>query len=587
MLIYSGVVHHPIRPHVPSDPAECHVWPRLGRLDVPAGSANILVDMRAQKRTIALAILVTVLTLVLLVGYTLYSLRAFRGLGIGSQIAEASVPDKVTGTTADVFFSQTIHWGGCSPEDISSSTDQPANMSSYECAHLFAPLDWENPAGEQIELALAVHRSGKKEAPVLFYNLGGPGGAAVSSIVSQVEDGLGTSLVKNYDIVALDPRGVGASTPVHCLSNEQLDRYNSEGSILPDVPDRADQSPEEIVASMTAELSTIAAGCEKLSGSLYRHIDTVSAAKDFEMVRRILHQEKFDYLGYSYGTFLGATYAQLYPNAVGRMVLDGAVDPAMNLNDISDLQIRGFEESISHWIDGCLAEDECGLKGPKQAATTQLVNFLNDLEDQPMETSDKTRPLTKNLAITAIVGSLYWEGGYDTLSDAMAVALGAEDGSALLFLADYYNDRNDDGTYVKNSTEALIAVNNLDYAPFGTLEEWAQAADQLAKELPVLGPTAGYASAGLNAWPTPHATREAIRASGAAPILVIGTTHDPATPYVMAENLAKELDSGVLVTNEGWGHTAYAKDANSCVVGAVESYFLNGTVPAEGTRCAG
>ena len=372
---------------------------------------------------------------------------------------------------------------------------------------------------------------------------------------------------------------------MRCLSDEQLDAYNSAGSILGEDDDRAEETPEEIVASLSDELAAIAAGCEKLSGEIFRHIDTVSAAKDFEMMRRVLGQEEFDYLGYSYGTFLGATYAGLYPQVVGRMVLDGAIDPALSIDEVSELQMRGFEASISHWIDGCLAGGGCPLSGTTEEATRQLVDFLDGLEAAPLETSDESRPLTKNLAITAIVGSLYWDGGYDILTEAMNAAISGEDGSRLLFLADSYNDRNEDGTYSTNGTEALIAVNNLDYSPLGTIEDWAADAATLERELPVLGSIAGYASAGLDAWPTAHASREAIHATGAAPILVIGTTHDPATPYVMAESLAKELDSGVLLTNEGWEHTAYSKGANSCIVSAVESYLLEGTVPEAGMSC--
>lgn len=543
--------------------------------------------MRAPRPAVVVAI--AVLVSLLIVGSLVRAgfLTALDAAGAGTENVEASTPESVGQGTVEAFYGQTIHWGECSKDQVALTRDyRPTDMSAYQCAQLYAPLDWDDPSGEQITLSLAVHRSGTDGAPVLFYNLGGPGGAAIKSLSYQIEDNLGSALVNNYDIVAVDPRGVGTSTPVKCLTDAQLDAYNSTGSVTDaSEQDRASETPEQIVADATAQLETIAKGCESMSGDLFRHIDTVSAAKDFDMIRAVLGQKTFDYLGYSYGTFLGATYAGLFPDRVGRMVLDGAIDPAMSIDEVSALQMRGFEASIEHWIDTCLTTNACPLKGTKEQAISQLTDFLDGLEQNPIPTSDDNRPLTKNLAITAIIGMLYSEQSYSMLLQALTPAIENEDGSQLLYLADYVSDRNSDGTYASNGTEALIAVNNLDYGPVGTIEDWAKEAGLLQAELPVLGSISGYASAGLDAWPTSHAAREAITADGAAPILVIGTTHDPATPYVMAENLAKELSSGVLVTNEGWDHTAYSKDANSCLVGAVEDYFVSGTVPEAGLTC--
>lgn len=515
-----------------------------------------------------------------------FGVNVVRGVLDGHEPVTPSTPNEVSGETVDAFYGQRINWGECSKERISLTADyRPSDMRAYECATLYAPLDWDDPAGERISLSLAIHRSGRQDAPVLFYNLGGPGGAAVKSLSYQIQENLGGALVKNYDVLALDPRGVGASTPVKCLTDAQLDAYASSGSILGDARDPAAMSPEQIVASASEESARIAKGCEETSGDLFRHVDTVSAAKDFDMVRAVLGAKTFDYLGYSYGTFLGATYADLFPKNVGRMVLDGAIDPAMSVDEISDLQMRGFEDSIGHWVDRCLSSKSCPLEGSREEALRSLAGFLDGLDANPIRTSDPKRPLTKNLAITGIIGMLYSAQSSTMLVHALSAAMEDEDGSQLLFLADYVNDRGDDGAYASNGTEALIAVNNLDYGPVGSVDEWAKNAETLKEELPVFGSIAGYASAVLGAWPTAHAERKEIHASGAAPILVVGTTHDPATPYVMAQNLAKQLDSGVLVSNEGWDHTAYSKDANSCLIGAVEGYLVDGTVPADGLMC--
>ena len=202
-----------------------------------------------------------------------------------------------------------------------------------------------------------------------------------------------------------------------------------------------------------------------------------------------------------------------------------------------------------------------------------------------MRTNDPNRPLTENLAVTALTGAMYNTQWWPQLTQAFGMAWQKNDGSGLLAIADTLNSRNPDGTYQDNSFDAINAINNLDYSPEGTIEQWAAQAETLKNELPIVGKYAGYPSAGLDAWPTKHASRSHITAQGAAPIVVIGTTNDPATPYSMAQGLSGQLASGVLVTVEGWNHTAYRRGANQCVTRAVEDYFVKGTVPADGLMC--
>ncbi|MDC4232395.1 alpha/beta hydrolase [Actinomyces sp. B33] len=497
----------------------------------------------------------------------------------GATTAQSAPPIAAAG--AEDFYAQTIEWTDCDPDAITSKSERaPRDMSSYRCATVTAPLDWDDPRGEQISLSLAVHRSGRDGAPALFYNLGGPGGAAVKSLTHQVGENLGDALVDAYDIVALDPRGVGASTPVVCMTDEQRDRHNAERVAA------GEDDPRARIAQMEENTRELAAGCRELSGDLFRHIDTVSAARDFDMVRALLGQESFNYLGYSYGTFLGATYAELFPQSTGRLVLDGALDPSLSVSEVSELQMRGFEASIRHWVEDCQAAAGCPLTGDVDAGVAQVADFLERLGDSPLETSDPDRPLTQNLALTTVIGLMYSTQTYSALTEAMRQAIGDNDGSQMLFLADFLNDRNSDGTYSSTSADALIAINSLDYPPAGTPEEWEAQAKRLKEELRVFGSFAGYSSVGLDQWPAEHAPRAPIAAAGVGPVVVIGTTHDPATPYVMAQSLAEQLESGVLVTNEGWDHTAYSKLANPCVVDAVEGYLVGGRVPEDGLVCS-
>ena len=303
------------------------------------------------------------------------------------------------------------------------------------------------------------------------------------------------------------------------------------------------------------------------------------------MVRAVLGQDTLNFLGYSYGSFLGATYAELFPERVGRFVLDGALDPSLSVDDISTLQMRGLDASLQQWIADCATQASCPMGRTKDEGVATVRSFLDSLARTPMTTNDPKRPLTEGLAVTALTGSMYNTQRWPQLTDAFEAAWRKGDGTQMLAIADLMNSRNPDGTYADNSADAINAINSLDYEPEGTQEQWIERATSLKSELTILGSYVGYPSAGLSVWPTRHADRHPITAQGAAPIVVIGTTHDPATPYSMAQGLSGQLASGVLVSVEGWNHTAYRRGANRCVVNAVEDYLVKGTVPADGLMC--
>ena len=589
----------------------------------------------------AVAILAVVAIVLTIIGY--FGIHRRKGPAPTQTATASSAPIDVHGGSIQAFYDQGITWGKCAPGTFDSYRGvDSSDPSEYQCAFLKAPLDWDNPDGDQISLALAIHRSGKKDAPALFVNPGGPGGAVVSAlpyyagqgigeavvnaydivaldprgvgdstlalaihrsgkkdapalfvnpggpggaVVSALPyyagQGIGEAVVNAYDIVALDPRGVGDSTPVFCMTDEEKDKYNAGSETEGTDAD----SPQSAIAEVQEDSREFAQGCRDHSGAIFEHIDTVSAARDFDMVRSILGQDKLNLLGYSYGTFLGATYAGLYPAQVGRFVLDGALDPSLSVDEVSSMQMRGLDASLQQWITDCATQASCPMGRTKDEGIANVRSFLESLEASPLPTNDPDRPLTEGLAVTAMIGAMYNTQWWPELTNAYSDATRRSDGTAMLEIADLMNSRNPDGTYADNSTDAINAINNLDYKPAGTDAEWIARADALKSELSILDRYVGYPSAGLSAWPTEHAEREPIHATGAAPILVIGTTHDPATPYPMAEALASQLDSGVLITVEGWNHTAYRRGANQCVVRAVEDYLVKGTVPTDGLTC--
>ena len=528
----------------------------------------------------AVAILAVVAIVLTIIGY--FGIHRRKG-PVPTQTATASsAPIDVHGGSVQAFYDQGITWGKCAPGTFDSYRGvDSSDPSEYQCAFLKAPLDWDNPDGDQISLALAIHRSGKKDAPALFVNPGGPGGAVVSALPYYAGQGIGEAVVNAYDIVALDPRGVGDSTPVFCMTDAEKDKYNAGSETEGTDAD----SPQSAIAEVQEDSREFAQGCRDHSGAIFEHIDTVSAARDFDMVRSILGQDKLNLLGYSYGTFLGATYAGLYPAQVGRFVLDGALDPSLSVDEVSSMQMRGLDASLQQWITDCATQASCPMGRTKDEGIANVRSFLESLEASPLPTNDPNRPLTEGLAVTAMIGAMYNTQWWPELTNAYSDATRRSDGTAMLEIADLMNSRNPDGTYADNSTDAINAINNLDYKPAGTDAEWIARADALKSELSILDRYVGYPSAGLSAWPTEHAERAPIHATGAAPILVIGTTHDPATPYPMAEALASQLDSGVLITVEGWNHTAYRRGANQCVVRAVEDYLVKDTVPTDGLTC--
>lgn len=466
------------------------------------------------------------------------------------------------------FYGQQPDWQGCG---------DPA-----ECATVTVPVDWDDPAGRTLQLALARVRAGGERRGSLVLNFGGPGVAGAGTVRQIGTRAVGAAVADAYDLVGVDPRGVARSSGIDCLSDAELDDWRAF---------RTEADPDDDLAAAVAELreaaEEFAQGCAASAGPLLAHLDTVSAARDLDVVRDALGEERMDYLGYSYGTLLGATYADRFPQRVGRFVLDGALDPSSSYTDLVAGQAAGVELALRSYARACRAGDagRCPLTGTADEAVEQVVALVERVDDEPLPTARGERVLTGGLAFTGVVAPLYDRGAWESLTDALAAALQDGDGTALLDLADSYSDRDPSGRYTSNTEEAFTAINCVDYPVDDSPAALVASAEQIEDAAPLVGPLMTYGEVLCGAWPVPPAREPApVRADGAPPVLVLGTTGDPATPYEWAVALADQLEQGVLVTREGEGHTAYQRGSR-CVDASVEAWLVRGEVVADGTRC--
>ena len=444
------------------------------------------------------------------------------------------------------------------------------------CSTAKAPLDWSDPGAGEIELALARHSATGDKIGSLLLNPGGPGGSGYDFVLDSLDFAVGEPLKQRFDVVGFDPRGVNRSTAVACYDAPAMDEFlYGVGS--------AERGSEEWIEDRTATRAAFGEACLDESGDLLANVDTESAARDLDLLRAVLGDDELNYLGYSYGTFLGATYAELYPEKVGRMVLDGAVDPKASSFDVNKAQAVGFEGALVAYLEACLAGEDCPFSGTVEDSTDEVARLLASVDASPLRGSDG-RMVDADTLFTAIIYPLYSPDSWPYLSEMLSATMFGDGDPALAF-ADGYNGRDADGTYLDNSAEAFAAINCLDYPSQSDVDVMRDDAAEITEAAPTFGPYMSYDDIACNTWPH-EATREpgAIHAEGAAPIIVVGTTGDPATPYEWSVSLADQLESGVLVSYEGEGHTAYNK-SNACVSGAVESYLIDGTVPSADPKC--
>lgn len=471
-------------------------------------------------------------------------------------VTSGPAPD---GTTALAkYYDQRIRWSNC---------------GGMDCGKLTVPLNYDDPNGKTIRLAILRNPAKGKAIGDLLVNPGGPGGSSLD-FASAGATQFGNKIATNYNIIGMDPRGVGDSTPLECLDTKGLDEVLAA--------DPSPDTPEEIQKynELTQKFGD---ACVQKSGELVEHMSTVEVAKDMDILRAALGHATLDYFGASYGTFMGATYADMFPEFVGRMVLDGALDPALSNEELSLGQAKGFQTALDSYLNYCVNQGDCPLGDSVVEANKNLSKFLAQVDAEPLETGTD-RKLTEGLASMGIWLPLYATDLWSWLTPALRSAIEDGDGSQLLVLSDYYAGRGED-SYDDNSMNALYAVNCLDHNDFISTDEVPSRIPAFEEASPVFGKGFAYSLATCAQWPVVSGNvTEALRAAGAPPIVVIGTTRDPATPYQWAVSLAEQLESGVLIKRDGDGHTGF-NSGNKCVDGAVNQFLVNGVVPPDPLSC--
>jgi pimeloyl-ACP methyl ester carboxylesterase len=458
--------------------------------------------------------------------------------------------------TLKVFYTQHLAWKPC---------------GGLYCAMLTVPIDYTHPSAGAIQLA--VSRELTTRTPNLGEVVVNPGGPGASGI--QFLDGAAgfvrTQLGNEFDVVSFDPRGVGASAPIRCLSSAQLDQW---------VAFEADPGSPSSVTQQDQLAKGFAAGCKAKSGALLGHVSTVDTARDLDVLRAALGETKLTYMGFSYGTFLGAIYAQLFPQNVRALVLDGALDPAASAVELDQVQAQGFEVALKSWIASCVPSSKCPLGTSAAAAEQHLDTWLATLRSAPVAGSGG-RTLTWSLAVQGIAAALYTVEDWNGLTLSLTAAMKGNP-AGLLTLSDQIDGRQSDGSY-DNLIESNMAINCVDRPSLGPISAYAAAALAGAKDGPTFGEFIGWGNVACADWPVaPELAPGPISPAGSPPIMVVGTLRDPATPYRWAQALAKEA-KGPLLTYDGDGHTAFLQ--SSCVDAVVKTFVVSLKDPTPGTTC--
>jgi pimeloyl-ACP methyl ester carboxylesterase len=451
----------------------------------------------------------------------------------------------------------------------------------FDCAELRVPIDYQDLSVGTFRIALlrAPAKDQDRRLGSIVVNPGGPGGSGIDYAYA-ADYVFSPEITDRYDIVGFDPRGVGESEPIFCFTDEELD----ENFAADAKPDNAAELQESL-----DESERYAEKCLENNDYL-EHFTTIATARDMDILRAALGEQTLNYVGKSYGTYLGTLYAELFPANVGRFVLDGAVDPNVPMKEQSLTQAIGFERATTAFIKECLTLIDCPFTGTVAQARATIVATLQSAATTPLPQrnvrDNDDRMVTESLILVGIASSLYDDvDGWPKLRQAFTESAQSF-GDTFLQLADEYSGRNPDGTFRSNDFDSGAVIDCLDWRDERTTEQYTADVTEFAAKAPIFGPYIAYAGLHCQFLPKPKTQRVANTTTTitTAPIIVIGTLRDPATPYAWSVSLAKIFKGSSLISLDGDGHTGHGR-GSTCVDDAVDAFLLKGTLPPAALMC--
>jgi pimeloyl-ACP methyl ester carboxylesterase len=512
-----------------------------------------------RRRTRSTVVSLAVVVAVALVAVGCGEDRDDAGAGTPSDTTVVEAPATTGGREGETAG---LDWGPCEEQG-----------DAYECATLAVPLDYDAPDGPTMSIAVIRHPATDPDARIgsVVYNPGGPGGAGVPTTAFLIDNGrIPDELLARFDFVSFDPRGVGSSDPIDCHPN-LWDTIAVDAS--PDDPEAIDE--------MVEINQVLADACVAEDGEVIGELGTMNVAQDMDRLREALGDDQLTYLGMSYGTRLGATYAELFPEKVRAMVLDGSVEPDATLFSFREGQAPGFEQALTTWFTWC---DEQGPDGCALApgAEARFDAIVAELDGAPMFVEGDDRPVTANVLRTVAGSQLYFADQFESLGQLLA-QVEEGDASGVLEAADT-SARGPDGEYT-NLVEVNAAINCADFADRPTVDEVTEFARELREQYPRMGgPSSGWTPLVCTVWGADPDPVPTFTGRGAGPIVVIGSTGDPATPFDWSTRMAAALEDGVHLVREGAGHTSYGT-ISACIDEVVDRYLIDLVVPDDGTTC--
>jgi pimeloyl-ACP methyl ester carboxylesterase len=462
--------------------------------------------------------------------------------------------------TLSGYYAQEIDWKSC--------------RQDFQCATLVVPIDYKKLSTGTFEIALLKYEARtSKKLGSLIVNPGGPGGSGVDYAYA-AEYIFSPAILDRYDIVGFDPRGVSRSAPIRCLSDKELDANNNSDS----KPDN-DAEFQQILDDTKRYVEK----CKDKNQYLTSY-STANVARDLDLLRAAVGDKQLNYMGKSYGTYLGTLYAQFFPEKVGRVVLDGAVDPSITNFQQTLTQAIGFDQAFNSFAADCNNRKNCTLPKDMDAAVAEMQKLFGEAGKKRLPTKRSSgRSLSESMMVLGTASAMYdSQTGWPQLRRAIAEAQKGH-GDTFLKLADEYTGRQNDGIYPNNEFDSGAVIDCLDFNEPRSLQQIKSDAEAFAAQAPIFGPYLAYG--GVTCKFFNQDTEVTIEPTTTAnPVIVIGTTGDPATPYEWAQGLSKLLTNSRLISLTGEGHTGQGQ-GNICVDEAVDMFFLKFLTPQSETNC--